>query len=331
MKDETAKRYCNPVHAGYFADPFVFRHDGSYYAIGTSPGEATSSRVFSMLTSEDLIAWRARGEVLVRPDASLGDTFWAPEIAFQDGVFYLYYSVGRADRGHQLRVATSRRPEGPYYDSGVSLVDPESCPFAIDPHPFRDDDGRWYLFYARDFLDFESAERGPSRVRAGTGLCLQELVEMTRLGDRTATVLRSRHDWQLFQTQRPMYGSIFDWHTLEGPCVVKHDGRYHCFYSGGCWSSSNYGVDYAVADDVWGPYIDDGAAAGPRILRTVLGSVMGPGHNSVVAGPDGSAAYLVYHAWDGEMRARRMCIDPLRWSPTGPRCDGPSTEPRDVA
>jgi len=44
-----------------------------------------------------------------------------------------------------------------------------------------------------------------------------------------------------------MYGRVWDWHTLEGPFVRKHDGRYYCFYSGGRWETESYGVDYGVA------------------------------------------------------------------------------------
>jgi len=50
-----------------------------------------------------------------------------------------------------------RSPLGPYQDVGP-LLDPSDCPFAIDPHPFRDEDGQWYLF-ARDFLDSEAGVR----------------------------------------------------------------------------------------------------------------------------------------------------------------------------
>jgi hypothetical protein len=37
---------------------------------------------------------------------------------------------------------------------------------------------------------------------------------------------------------------------------------------------------------------------------------------------------MVYHAWDPDFTKRRMCIDPLVWTPEGPRCNGPSTGPR---
>lgn len=65
--------------------------------------------------------------------------------------FWLYYSVGFEDRGHHLRVAVSRSPTGPFIDQGVNLSPTER--FAIDASPFRDDDGTWYLFHARDVLE----------------------------------------------------------------------------------------------------------------------------------------------------------------------------------
>jgi len=34
---------------------------------------------------------------LLRPDPALGDNFWAPEVAYCDGKFYLYY-VGHEDK-----------------------------------------------------------------------------------------------------------------------------------------------------------------------------------------------------------------------------------------
>ena len=311
----------NPVYGSYFADPFVWKHHGVYYAIGTGAGEATGrtvGKIFPILQSLDLITWQFASSALVRPDPALGGHFWAPAVAHAGGRFFLYYSVGHEDKGHQLRVATAEAPQGPYVDSGRSLLDPAGCPFAIDPHPFQDDDGRWYLFYARDFLD--SSER----VRAGTALAVARLKGMMALEQPGTAVLRAHSDWQRFQARRAMYGRIWDWHTLEGPCVHKHDGRYYCFYSGGRWENETYGVDYGVADHVLGPYSDEGNESGPRVLRSVPGRLLGPGHNSLVLGPDGQTEYLVYHAWDRDMTMRQMHIDRLTWTAEGPRCEGPT-------
>jgi GH43 family beta-xylosidase len=333
--------YTNPVYKGYFADPFVWEYQGVYYAIGTGPAEAKGEmeeiadatqanstkelRVFPLLRSFDFLNWDFVGNALQRPDPALGDNFWAPEVAYSEGTFYLYYSVGHEDKDHQLRVASSTDPLGPYQDVGETLVDPKSCPFAIDPHPFRDDDGQWYLFYARDFLDTEGG------VRAGTALMVDRLEGMTKLAGEGRVVLRARCDWQRFLANRPMYGGIYDWHTLEGACVRKYAGRYYCFYSGGRWETDSYGVDYGVADNVMGPYSDAGNEAGPRVLGSRPGYVLGPGHNSIVVGPDGQTDYIVYHAWDTNMEARRMCLDKLIWTPEGPRCDGPTWTPQTIA
>ncbi len=306
--------YTNPVYPAYFADPFVFRHGNAYYAVGTGASDVPS-RVCPMMRSLDLVNWETLGACLARLPEAYGTDYWAPEIAYSDGQFYLYYSVGFGDRGHHLRVATSNRPEGPYIDSGA-LSDSDVRPFAIDGSPFRDDDGEWYLYYATDFTD---ATEG----RPGTALAVDRLIDMTALAGQPKTVLRASRDWQRYQAERPMYNDLWDWHTLEGPSVVKRGGLYYCFYSGGNWQNDTYGVDFCVAEHPLGPFV--GAELDcPRVLKTVPGQVFGPGHNSVVTGPDGVTDFIVYHAWDAGATARRTCIDPLEWTAEGPRCMGPS-------
>ena len=317
------KAHVNPVYAGYFADPFVWQAGCTYYAVGTGSADAdgqTLGKAFTILQSTDFYTWQFASNALLHPDPSLGNNFWAPEVAYHEGRFYLYYSVGQEDKHHQLRVAESDSPQGPYRDLGITLIDPAKCPFAIDPHPFQDDDGQWYLFYARDFLETTDG-------RAGTALMVAKMDRMTQLAGEGNMVLRARSDWQRFQKDRLMYGRRWDWYTLEGPCVRKHEGQYYCFYSGGRWETENYGVDYGVSLNVMGPYSDMGNEAGPRILRTVPGQVIGPGHNSIALGPDGQTEYIVYHAWDREMKQRQMYIDRLFWTHDGPRCEGPTFLP----
>jgi GH43 family beta-xylosidase len=157
---------------------------------------------------------------------------------------------------------------------------------------------------------------------------VDRLQDMTRLEGQERIVVRARHDWQRFIANRIMYGGVYDWHTIEGPCVRKRNGRYYCLFSAGRWENETYGVDFAVADNVLGPYRCDSNDSGARLLRTLPGKVLGPGHNSMIEGPDGSTDYIVYHAWDPKMIARRMCLDRLKWTPEGPTCDGPTVAPQ---
>lgn len=311
-------------------DPFVLRYRGVYYAFGTTGRTRTmDERIFTLLRSNDLVDWQAAGGALFPPAGSEQSEFWAPEVVEHDGTFFMYYSAGggalNPTEGHKLRVATSDKPEGPYRDAGVQLSDPKS-PFTIDAHPFRDTDGTWYLFYARDFLDSDGG------VYPGTAVVVDRLIDMTKLAGESRVVLRARHPWTLFEAKRrmPMYGNrVFaQWHTIEGPVVRKHDSRYYCFYSGSNFTTTNYGVDYGVAESVTGPYSDQGAAAGPRVLRSVAGRVRGPGHHSFITGPDGTTEYIVYHAWDTAMKVRQMYIDKLVWTGEGPRCAGPTYTPQ---
>lgn len=301
-----------PVYSEPFADPFVWRNEDCYYAVATSPGGRDRNRAseFALLKSPDLVNWERLGWALVPVGREFGDSYWAPEVACHDGKFYLYYSVGHGHKAHHIRVAVSDKPEGPYVDAGEPLTDLAKLPFAIDGSPFRDDDGQWYLFYARDFLDTEDGNR------AGTGLGVDRLFDMCQLAGEERGVARARYDWQMYMANRPMYDGVYDWHTLEGPVVRKHDGKYYCFYSGGCFQNDTYGVDYVIADNVMGPYCQVNDSA--RVLRSIPGRLIGPGHNSIVTGPDG-ADYIVYHAWDERHTGRRMHISKLEWTADGPR------------
>ena len=318
VRTSPKQRHTNPVYSGYFADPFVWKEGETHYAIGTGQEEADghtdkSDYVFPLLRSTDFYRWEFAGRALAKPDPALGRNFWAPSVAASDGKFYLYYSVGHGDKNHQLRVASATRPEGPYHDLGKPLLRPADCPFAIDPHPFQDDDGQWYLFFAKDFLDAGGAKR------AGTALVGAKMKSMTELDGEPFEVLRAHADWQRFQADRLMYGKKWDWHTLEGPCVWKHAGRYYCFYSAGCWENETYGVDYGTAERAAGPYSDSGNESGPRVLCTRPARLRGPGHNTIIMGPDGETEFIVYHAWGREMKQRQMHVSELLWTPEGPR------------
>ncbi len=312
--------YTNPVYAGSMPDPSVVRVGGFYYAFGTTGAERLSDgRIFTVLRSANLATWEFVGGALTPPSSDSRVQYWAPEMTQNGGKFYLYYAMGGLEpESFQLRVSISDKPEGPYADNGQPLIDCESNRFAIDPFPFRDDDGQWYMFYARNFTNSAPGEH------PGTALMVDRLIGMTRMAGECRTVVRARYDWTLYQAHRRMdvYDATFDWHTIEGPCVVKHGGLYYCFYSGANYQTTRYGVDYVVAKHPLGPY--SGQSDRPRLLFTIPEHVRGPGHHSIVFGPDGKTQYFLYHAWDPTMKIRQMCLDKLIWTRDGPRCAGPT-------
>jgi arabinan endo-1,5-alpha-L-arabinosidase len=317
--------YTNPVYAGRMPDPGVLSYRGRYYAFGTTgTSRLADGRVFRLLTSTDLVVWQESGGAMEPPFESLDVHYWAPEVVCHEGTFYLYYSSGTLHDLHfEIRVATSKHPEGPYTDTGTPLKDGQEAPFFIDGHAYRDDDGSWYFFYAKDFLDTKDG------YMAGTGIVVDRLIDMVRLEGKPRMVVRPRYPWTLFKSNRKMDsygGQVFDWHTIEAPWIAKRDGLYYCFYSGSNFGTVNYGLDYVMADSVMGPYRNQGRHA--RVLRGVPGVVRGPGHHSIVTAPDGKTTMVVYHAWNKGMTHRHMCVDPLVWTATGLPSVCPTASPQ---
>jgi beta-xylosidase len=313
---ESDQTYTNPVYAGDMPDPSVEKFGDYYYAFGTTGnGRLPDGRIFTLLRSRDLVNWEPLGGALVPPSDNANYQYWAPSIAENQGKYYLYYAMGGIEPEHfVIRVGVSDQPQGPYVDSGAILTDCDSNRFTIDPFAFRDSDGQWYLFYACDF-PYDSPG-----FHAGTGIVVDRLINMTRLGCDRQLVVRPAYDWTLYESNRWMgvFHKTFNWHTIEGPCVLKHDGKYYCFYSGANWQTPRYGEDYVVADNPLGPYTGAGKRA--RVLHGIPGKVRGPGGISIVNGPDGNSQYIVYHAWNQQMTKRQMCVDKLRWTFKGPRC-----------
>jgi arabinan endo-1,5-alpha-L-arabinosidase len=324
--DEKVLTYSNPLWDGYLADPFVLKHNGEYWAYGTSHLQR-DGRWFPVLHSTDLAHWEYVGGALEPLSNPEGTAYWAPEVIYYAGIFYMYYSAARgsADESHRLRLATADHPAGPFRDLGRELLPEEG--FSIDAHPFQDPkDGQWYLFFAKDFFD----------ERVGTGVAVVPMASdmMTPL-DAPRTVIRASSDWHIYQRHRSVYNRTWEaWHTIEGPYVLFHNGLYYCLYSGGSWQTMHYGVGFGVAEHPLGPYRDEWSSEGPAVLRGIPDRVIGPGHASVVRWIDDRTEFLVYHAWDVENTARRMCIDPLVWTthPEGdrPRCAGPTFEPQTI-
>lgn len=84
-----------------------------------------------------------------------------------------------------------------------------------------------------------------------------------------------------------------DWegHLIEGPFLTRQNDRYFLFYAGNDFTSPGYGIGYAVADRITGPWRK---AAQPLLRSHPEWSA--PGHASVSVGTDGEPR-LFFHAF----------------------------------
>jgi GH43 family beta-xylosidase len=285
--------FCNPVFDRSFPDPFVIKFCGEYFGFAT--GFGPDGRVFPVIRSSDLVNWELVGSAM-DPIASQPPYYWAPEAVYYNGKFYLYYSCGN-ETLMEIRVAVSERPDGGFVDSGHVLTTEE---FAIDAHVFVDSDGERYLFYATDFLE---------HTHIGTGTVVDRMIDPFTLAGDPVPVTRAKFDWQVYDPNRAEKGGV-RWHTVEGPTVLERKGKYFEMFSGGNWQNDSYGVSYAVSPTIISANEWEQSADGDSIhpiMKTMPGSVIGPGHNSVVVGPNNRELYCVYHSWVGSERV--MAID----------------------
>lgn len=127
------------------ADPTVFYHEGVYYLYGTN--DQNPNQGFQVYTSTDLEVWEGpagprSGYALDRADVFGDQGFWAPQVWYEDGLFYMAYTANE-----NIAIATSTSPLGPFkQDEQRPLADGIK---QIDPFVFTDEDGKRYLFHVR--------------------------------------------------------------------------------------------------------------------------------------------------------------------------------------
>ena len=298
--------YCNPLDV-LVADPQVLRHEGTYYLYGTS----VAFTGYYAWSSTDLVNWRWHGLVYQKSESSWGKYhFWAPEVVERDGVFYLFYTSGPIPRiapsGKAVCLATAESPLGPFHEAVAPFVETRND--NIDGHVFFDDDGSAWLYFV--------LERDGNRV-----MVAPLAADLLSLSAPPTQCIEPDHPWEFSGP----------WGVNEGPFVLKHKGWYYMLYSGSGFSDPRYSVGFATASSPKGPWSK--YAGNPILSKT--GRVSGPGHNCVIASPDGSELFCVYHTHMHPTGGgpRQLAIDRMRFvdSATGPakiEIDGPTHTPQ---
>jgi beta-xylosidase len=299
--EEPDVSFTNPVYEDNLPDPFVLRADDAWYAYGTQGRFGT----MPVLRSDDLVRWEVVGDAMPRIASWTGaGRHWAPEVVHLGGRYVAYYTaMERTTQQQCVGVAYADAPTGPFVDDAPGpLVCEHDEGGSIDASPFVDVDGTPYLLWKND----------------GNHVGTRSWIRVQRLAaDGSALVGDGPTD--LITHDQPWEG-----HLVEGPTVHVHDGRYHLFYSANDYGSEHYGVGYAVADAVTGPWTKP--AAEPLMRST--DAAAGPGHGSVVE--TGSGTWYVHHAWRPDavgsaVPGRQMWLTPLRFTDDGvPVLDGPA-------
>ena len=275
--------YHNPIRRGMFPDPSIVRVGEDYYMVN-------SSFIFfpciPISHSKDLIHWEIIGHAITEPEwASLdelegGRGYWAPDISYDNGKFYITATYRLNDTGTVYRkqiVVSSEKPEGPY--SKPAIIDEDG----IDPSIFHED-GRHYMLLNRGARILELNED-----------CTKQISEAELLyyGD---------------QKRAP-----------EGPHLLKKDGYYYLFLAEG-GTGAGHRISVARSKTLMGNYepcpynpimrqMDEGAA----IQRC------GHGKPVCTQNGEWYIVYLCGRMiGDGySMLGRETALDPISWTADG--------------
>lgn len=247
-----------PVSEVPLADPYILLDGDTYYAYGTNNPDG-----IEYWRSRDLQNWVYGGLALNKNNASEDKWFWAPEVYFKNGQYYMYYSANE-----HLYVATAKSPRGPFKQVGSylmeQLIGDEKC---IDSSVFFDEDGKAYCFFVR-FTD---------------GNCIWRC----ELEDDYITPVKG--------TLKHCISVSLDWENklgrvCEGPFVIKHGRVYLFTYSANDYRSQDYGVGCARGTKANGTWNKNSKP----ILQRAQGLV-GTGHHSFFTDKEGRLR-IVFHA-----------------------------------
>ena len=294
--------YTNPVWAEDAPDPFVLSFGGRFWAYATETAKRGSG--FQVLESPDLVNWTHRGLCFTPPWSKVH--LWAPEVVERDDLLYMTYSALNPKTGrHDIGIATSAAPTGPFTHRAVLASGENNKVGVIDATIFLETDGAAFLVYS---------EEEPRRI------VMKRLAPdwLSTVGE-AVEILKPTEPWEKGVT--------------EAPTLLYRGGVYHLFYSANGFETgkgdSGYCVAHAFSEKREGPYKKSGA-----ILAQEPGRVYGPGHQCVVSVR--SEDWLIYHGWSdqGEPRygsnpvGRTIRLDRLLWQEGMPQPLAASTTPQ---
>lgn len=202
-----------------------------------------------------------------------GRQMWAPDAAYKDGTYYLYFPVKDKNDWFRLGVATSSSPTGPF----KAEPEPMRNSFSMDPNAFRDSDGQHYMIFGGIWGGQLQQWRGTAYDPNGS---------KTDMGDPNAPALAPRIaklDDSMKQFAEPVREILIvdeagqpikagdnDRRFFEGAWMFKRNGLYYLTYSTG---DTHY-IVYATGTNPYGPFTYRG-----RILEPVQGWTS---HHSIV-------------------------------------------------
>ncbi|MEA5257876.1 glycoside hydrolase family 43 protein [Arcicella aquatica] len=234
-----------------------------------------------------------------------GRQLWAPDAAFKNGTYYLYFPVKDKDDVFRIGVATSKSPVGPF----KAEKEPIKGSYSIDPCVFKDTDGSYYMYFGGiwggqlqrwktgsydpkgKLQDDKQPALAPKIAKLSKDmLSFAEEAKDVQILDKNGKVLLAGDNTKRF---------------FEASWLHKYKGKYYFSYSTG----DTHFINYAIGDNPYGPFTYKGV-----VLNPVDGWT---NHHSIVEIK--GKWYLFYHdvQLSGKTHLRNVKVTELKYNPDG--------------
>ncbi|XOV91631.1 MAG: glycoside hydrolase family 43 protein [Bacteroidota bacterium] len=210
-----------------------------------------------------------------------GKQLWAPDAAYKNGTYYLYFPLKNKEDIFQIGVATSPNPAGPF----TAQPEPIKGSFSIDPAIFEDVDDKYYMYFGGIW--------GGQLQRYSSGTYQQNDVypldssasimpKIAMMTDDMLQFAEEPKDVQILDEEgMPLKMGDNERRFFEAAWVHTYNNKYYLSYSTG----DTHNICYAIGNSPYGPFTYKGI-----ILEPVLGWT---NHHSIVEYK--GKWYLFYH------------------------------------
>lgn len=194
---------------------------------------------------------------------------WAPDAAYKDGKYYLYFPAKRKDGIFQIGVAVSDSPTGPFTPEPEAI----KSSYSIDPAVYGDDDGEFYMYFGgiwggqlQKYRDnkYDEKNEEPADNEPALGPIVAKLT-----ADMKEFAETPREIQILDENGKPLLAGDHERRFFEAAWVYKYNGTYYFTYSTG----NTHLLCYATGDNAYGPFTYRGTILTPVVGWTTHHSV----------------------------------------------------------
>lgn len=262
-------------------DPFILKHNGKYYLYGSTNEQTWGGKVNGYIAYEstDLKTFSSPVKVFENDGSFWGiGNYWAPEVHFYKGKFYLFGTSAHAYRSRSTQIFVSDSPLGPFAPIGSAHT-----PFnmkCIDGTLFINNDTP-YMIYCHEWVECKDGK-----------ICIQTLSEdLTTFMDEPKTLFSaSNAPWTTPINDKGDY-------VTDGPFVVENNGKIYLLWSS--FQNDVYAVGVAELD------VED-----LTIKHHDKPIILGDGGHAMVFNDDGNLK-IVYHSPNKPFGEERIVIKNL--------------------